>query len=444
MCDIPLLPCLKAIYIPDHNPIDFPSIMFLVSGASLNVVELNNIAISERNFFIPFLSLLASKSSQSRICQLALRGSGNVSLEPVYHLTGLQRLEIKLPDTYLYPKTLRRLEKLVDLVDLTLDVGASVPGPVIDAQQPDLISPNLASLRKLHIIGIPSSITRILDDINLASLTTLVIDEMPDKSRNHTKSFWMRCFDQVSMCQTIEDIEINQLPDRSWGHDNYSLSTSWFLSLSNSLKSLVITGSALSGSDEDFRQLACSFPKLEKLVIPAEYYSEGRTLASLFYFSQYCPHLYEIKICLGFDILKNLDWAKKVQHSIPVNHWHPLQKLYINSKFGQIQPIHTFQVAQFLDLLFPNLSILETYNSNSTESSSWAVIQEIRVAIKANRIKAFQRAMSLMESEMAGMESESWYLIHLVQDCRWILQTYDSFTLMTEWQYFLIKVHNES
>jgi len=124
ICDSPLLPGLKAIYIPDNNDaIDFASAILLVLGASLNVVELNNSAISEKNFFIPFLTSLAAKSPQ--IGRLALRGTENISLEHVYRLTNLQRLEIRLSDTYLYPQTLRRLGNLVDLLDLTLDVGAS-------------------------------------------------------------------------------------------------------------------------------------------------------------------------------------------------------------------------------------------------------------------------------------------------------------------------------
>lgn len=59
----PLLPALKAIYIqPDSGAVDFSSIILLASGAPLNVVELNNSAISERNFFIPFLSSLATSN----------------------------------------------------------------------------------------------------------------------------------------------------------------------------------------------------------------------------------------------------------------------------------------------------------------------------------------------------------------------------------------------
>lgn len=389
LCDNPILPGLKAVYIPDSIPNDSFSIIFLVSGASLDVVELNHSAISSRNFFIPFMSSLASKSP--KLAHLALRGTGNVSLEPVYCLTNLRRLEIWLPGSYLYPQTVRRLGNLPNLLDLTLDVGASIPVPDI-GQRLRISSPsssrNPGGLRRLHIIGIPSSVTRVLDDLNIASLTTLVIDEITDTSRNQTEGFWRRCFDQISVCQAIEDIEINQLTSRSWGHDHYSLSISWFSSMLNlnNLKSLVINGAALSGSDEDFRLLACAFPKLEKLVVPPAHYSQGRTLASLFHFSLHCPNLSEMKICLGFDIHKNLEAIKELSHPISVNQGHPLKKLYIKSQFDEMQsftahPTHLLRVAQFLTLLFPHLSVLEAYDPSQIKNSNWIAIQQIFLAL---------------------------------------------------------------
>ena len=407
--DNPLLPGLKAVYIPDNIPKDSFSVIFLVSGASLDVVELNHSAISAKNFYIPFMSSLASKSP--KLAHLALRGTGNISLEPVYCLANLQRLEIRLTGTYLYPQTIRRLGDLVNLLDLTLDVGASIPAPGIDQRLPISFpskSRNSGNLRRLHIIGIPSSITRVLDDINIASLTTLVIDEAIDTSRSQTESFWKRCFIQLSVCQAIEEIEINQLKTRSWGHDHYSLSTSWFSSIFNlnNLKSLVINGSALSGSDEDFRLLAYAFPKLEKLVIPPAHYSQGRTLACLFHFSRHCPNLSEIKICLGSDIHKNLDAIKMLPQPISVNQRHPLKKLYIKSQFdemqsfSEIQPVHLLQIAQFLDLLFPHLSVLEAYDSSSsqTKNSNWLAIQQISSALAATRINALQYLRATSES----------------------------------------------
>jgi hypothetical protein len=312
----------------------------------------------------------------------------------------------------LYPQTVRKLESLVNLQDLTLDVGASIQAPAMDTRLPTSYSSsyrNSGQLRRLHIIGIPKLITRILDDINLANLITLVIDETPDNSGGQTQSFWMRCFDQLSICQAIEDIEINQIKHRSWGHDHHSLSTSWFSSLLNlnNLKSLVINGSALSGSDEDFRLLACAFPKLKRLVVPPLYYSQGRTLACLFHFSQHCPDLSEIKICLGSDIRKNLDAVKSLPHPIPLNYYHPLDKLYINSQFGQLQPIHMIQVAQFLELVFPNLSILETYDSNTTEGSNWMGIQQFRMALGTARTLAFQHFQAISRYEVDTTSKES-------------------------------------
>ena len=88
--------------------------------------------MSDRNIFIPSLSSLATTSPH--LAHLALRGTGNISFEPVYHLTSLQRLETRLPGTYLCPQTVQRLRGLVNLLDLTLDVGASIPAPEIDTR----------------------------------------------------------------------------------------------------------------------------------------------------------------------------------------------------------------------------------------------------------------------------------------------------------------------
>ena len=399
MYDSPLLPCLKAIYMPDkNNVIDFASVILLTLGTSFNVIELNHSAISEEDFFIPFLTLLATKSPQLR--HLALRGAGDISLEHVFCFTNLQRLEIRLSGTYLCRQTLRRLGRLDNLLDLTLDVSASGSAPALDTQFPI----PFGKLRRLHVIGIPRSIARFLNDISLASLTSLVIDELLG-TRVHPKRSWVRCFKRVSVCRAIEDIEINQC-DR-WEPDeelDYALSNSWFEPLLDlkSVKSLVINGSALSGSDKDFYRLASSFPKLQKLVVPPDYYSEASTLACLSYFSQECPDLREIKICLAFDIHENLRAIQKLPDTIRVNRRHPLEKLYIASEFGEIQMIHTIQVAQFLDLHFPNLSILKYYksrilgNSQSgiTETSNWKGIQQIRVALQAARIDAIHRARS--------------------------------------------------
>ena len=392
-----LLPGLNEIYIPDNTSIDLSPIMLLVSGASLNVVELNNNAISDRSFFIPFLDSLASKSPHLR--HLSLCGAGNVSLEFVSRFANLRRLEIRILGTYLYPQTLRRLGTLANLLDLTLqvDVGPPIPLPAINVRSSTLSSSSYyGRLQRLHVIGIPSSITRVLDDVNLTSLTKLVIDES-DNTRE-TETFWKRLFNQISVCYAMEDIEVNQYT-RTSGHERCSLLTSWFFPLLNlkNVKNLVINGSVLSGSDDDFRLLACAFPKLQKFIVPHGYYSQGRTLACLFYFSQECPDLLEIKISLAFDISSNIEAIERLPHTILVNNRHPLEKLYINSQFGKtLQPTKMVQVAQYLNLIFPNITILEAYNSTATDIQNWTGIQQTRVALRSTWLDSFQRTRSDM------------------------------------------------
>ena len=408
----PILPGLKAIYIPDNTSIDFFPIMLLTMGDSLEVVELNNTALCERNFFIPFMTSLASNSSHLR--QLAVRGPGNISLEPVYRLTSLRRLEIKLSGTYLYPQTVRRLGNLVNLLELIIDVGAEAPVSAINTRLLTSSSSGSdrhpGSLRRLRIIGMSSSITRVMDDLNLTSLTELVIDEMPSNTRDDTQGFWRRCFDQISVCHVMEHIEINQV-QQQWSQD-HPLSTSWFLSLASlkAIKSLVVNGCALSGSDEDFRLLVGIFPKLMKFVAPGSprHQSQGRTLACLFYFAQECPDLREINMCFAFDIHKNLDAVRDLPRTTIIRHrQHPLEKLYIGSQLGQIQAPHMIEVAEFLDRSFPNLAILESHSPNTTETTNWTGIQQFRVSLQNTRISAFKRGRSEMEMEMESNRDRS-------------------------------------
>jgi len=184
--------------------------------------------------------------------------------------------------------------------------------------------------------------------------------------------------------QIQKDLELEH---PSWHHHNqYALSTSYFYPLYklNNITSFVINNSTLSGSDEDFRFLACAFPKLKKFVEPCAEYREGRTLACLLHFSQANRHLRELKISLGFDISDNLKAINLIGRSIIQDYQHPLEILHISSNFSSINVPDMIQVAQFLDLIFPNLSTLKTYGVDS----SWTQIQHIRIALQAARIKA--------------------------------------------------------
>ena len=390
--DAPLLPGLKEIYIPDNlnTSLDFSSALLLASDSSLSSIHLDHSATSDRQFCIPFLFLLSINSPN--LTHLSLRGTVDMSLELVPRFKNLQSLDLRLSGTYLGSQFLQDLGKLDNLLDLTLDTSPSpIEAPTTRPLTKQSDRSTFLRLRRLHIFGIPSSISRVLDDMHvLMNLTTLLIHEKTDDLGRHTESSWKRCFAIISTFPAIEDIQITQLEHSPW-RNHYRLSTSCFYPLYqlNNVKSFVIQNGTLSGSDEDFRFLACAFPKMIKFVEPSAAYSEGRTLACLLHFSQANRHLRELKISLAaLDISDNLKAINVIGRPIIQDLDHPLESLYISSKFGSLNLPDMIQVAQFLDLIFPNLSTLEAYGSDTYEVLNWSKIQQIRVALQASRIKA--------------------------------------------------------
>ena len=396
--DSPPLPGLNQIYIPDNFPFHLSphlsSALFLASVSTFNLVQLNGNAISDPPFFIPFLSSLHVKSP--KLTHLVLRGVVNMSsLEHVHRFTNLQSLEIEVSGPYWHPPLLQQLGQLRDLLELTIGTGTSKETPASmrpHAKYPSASYSNFGKLRKLHIRGNTISISRILNEMrNSSSLITLMIEGMWDDTVDDTDNSWTRSFEVISTYSAVEHIEINLY--RRGGY-NYPLCVSWLSPLFklDNLKNLIINGasSALSGSDDDFRLLARAFLKLKKFIVPPTTNDLiGRTLACLYHFSRECADLREIKICISFDIFENLNAIKMLPHPLVRNHRHPLEKLYINSDFGRLQPSHLVRIARFLDLIFPNLSTLETDDdSNTTEAETWAGIHEFRLALQDARIDA--------------------------------------------------------
>ena len=227
------------------------------------------------------------------------------------------------------------------------------------------------------------------------TIAALGIDEVYDDWRDSTtESSWRHCFEVISTFSVVEDIEIRR---------ECILSTSCLfpLFILENVISFVINlkHGSLLGSDDDFRLLARAFPKLKKLVVsegPSS--SSGRTLACLYHFSQECPDLREIRICLSSNASNNLDAIKKIPHAKVRNNRHPLEKIIVHSRFGQLEPTQLIQIAQFLDLIFPSLSwisyIIEIANwaadiSYMTEIANWTAIYQFRLALRdANAFSA--------------------------------------------------------
>ena len=402
--DNPLLPGLKEICIPTCTPewgisesLDFSSALLLASDSPLKFIHLEFNATSNSQFCIPFLILLSVNSPN--LTHLTLYGTAKLSLEFVICFRNLQILDLRLSGTYLNSQFLQDLGKLDNLLDLTLETNRSYNrAPVEQSDLTPSTKSTFIQLRRLHILGDLRSISRVLDYMyNLMNLTTLLIHDTDGGSWNETDNPWNRCFANISTFPAIEDIRITQSEDDRY----YALSISSFYPLYklNNMTSFVIKKSLLRGSDDDFRFLACAFPKLEKFVEPRVKYIEGRTLACLFHFSQANRHLRKLKISVAFDISHNLKAINLIgRPTIIQDQQQPLESLHISSNFGTLNESDMVQVAEFLDLIFPNLTTLKAYGS-LYEISSWRQIQEIRVALQASRIKASSSSTTISSND---------------------------------------------
>ena len=415
MRDSPLLPGLKKIYIP-YSPsrnVDLSSALFLASGSTLNMVQLDRNAISDRQFFVPFLSLLYIRSPG--LSHLSLRGvESSASVEPIYRFTELQSLEIRLCNSHLDPQLLHELGQLPHLLDLIIYTGDIVTSGSIQPDAALLANPistisnsKFGQLRRLQFVGTTTSINCMLNELEgSTNLTALRIDEVRNgrvQVGTDPDSSWRSSFEfkVISTFSAVEDIEIahHDASDFTGNHRHrieHVISASSLAPLYrlDKMKSFVFIDMVISGSDDDFRVLAASFPKLKKLVFPGQplafpiggvFGGVGRTLACLYYLSQECPDLREVKIVLSFDISDNLNAIKNLPRPIVQNHHHPLKKLYIDSDFGQLELVQLDRVARFLDLIFPNLSILETNNKKRTEAANWTEINELRLVLQDAR-----------------------------------------------------------
>ena len=306
-------------------------------------------------------------------------------------LQSFKGLEIKLRYPLLH-QFLHKLGQLPHLLDLIIDTDDSDLAPSIQPHSTPISISNskFRQLRHLpvQILGTTAPIHCILDELKgLANLSTLKIDRESDTALwgfqvedQDISVTWKSFFEVISTFSAVEDIE-------KFNRSRESISASSLAPLFrlDNLKGFVINDSIiLSGSDDDFRLLAGGFPTLKKFVIPRPLSSDRRTLACLYYLYRDCPDLRGVAITLLSKISENLNAIKELPHPIVRNH-HPLEKLYIDSDFGQLQPIQLV-LARFLDLIFPTLSTLETDKSKSTEAANWAGIHELRSALREARM----------------------------------------------------------
>ena len=385
-----LLPGLTSIVLPDGNSSE-ATYLFVILSPHLKSVELNGSAIRDKQLYLPYLSALATESPMLQ--RLCLRGTTSVDIGHVLRFKCLRILELELPDTYIFPNILEGIGDLEDLVELKLHGGA--PSPISTPSTSFDITQLIGDVRKhrrfrqlkiIHVIGRLSSLAPLLQQMNLVSLSSAIIEELPDASNAPTSSFWTSCFHSLSSSQALESIRIEQSPTRSSGNGALCLTVQHLSPLFGlqDITSLIVTNASFSGTDADFAHLLSAFPSLETLELPAIHQTDCPSFKSLSHLSLHNSHIKTLKVCVTSTGNKDQLMSELDAVVFPRKHAHPLKDLQISSGLGQLSYSEIICVARYLDRAFPSLQLLQGYGSQAT-SESWGQVQEFRVALQDAR-----------------------------------------------------------
>lgn len=313
-----LLPGLTSIVLPDGNSSE-ATYLFVILSPHLKSVELNGSAIRDKQLYLPYLSALATESPMLQ--RLCLRGTTSVDIGHVLRFKCLRILELELPDTYIFPNILEGIGDLEDLVELKLHGGA--PSPISTPSTSFDITQLIGDVRKhrrfrqlkiIHVIGRLSSLAPLLQQMDLVSLSSAIIEELPDASNVPTSSFWTSCFHSLSSSQALESIRIEQSPTRSSSNGALCLTVQHLSPLFGlqDITSLIVTNASFSGTDADFTHLLSAFPFLETLELPAMHQTDCPSFKSVSHLSLHSSHIKQSRCVLhrqGIKISSCPSWT---------------------------------------------------------------------------------------------------------------------------------------
>ena len=388
------LPSLKRIWIPGSFSVDLPAI-FVTLSDNIKYVEDNSLNDETIEFTRTFLSLLGKRSPY--IHHLVLRGGRSIDPSYILAFKSLQRLELRLANTFLSSNFIEDLGDLGDLVGLVLHVGpttlstppTSLLGPTsLPKTSPRHFPRKFCYLKDLELIGTVSAVSRFLEFTYLTKLVALMIQEQPEPTNIQTERFWIESFNKLKVSSYLESVGIQQSAQRRWGHPGYSLSIHSISPLLHlgTLKRLNIEGGSFCATDAGIFEISNSFPNLTGLSLPAEWYTSSPTIASVVSLSLNNPKLNELKIPLIGNITQSCSIMSDSIDQLVREHCHSLQHLRLATRFGQLTPKQMIAFAQFLHRSFPLLSKLEGYGAYSA-SESWVHVHEFQLALQAEAMR---------------------------------------------------------
>ncbi|KAJ3510471.1 hypothetical protein NLJ89_g4656 [Agrocybe chaxingu] len=109
-----------------------PSCLFTVLTPKVHLLELNENAIRDSEFFGTFLSFAIVKAP--KLHHMILRGDSSIDdkLNSILQFKDLKTVELLLPNVFLSVGFIQELGNLEDLYELTLDTGKRPPVPITD------------------------------------------------------------------------------------------------------------------------------------------------------------------------------------------------------------------------------------------------------------------------------------------------------------------------
>ena len=385
------LPSLKRIWIPGSFSVDLPAI-FVTLSDNIKYVEDNSLSDETIEFTRTFLSLLGKRSPY--IHHLVLRGGRSIDPSYILAFKSLQRLELRLANTFLSSNFIEDLGDLGDLVGLVLHVGpttlttppTSLLGPTsLPKTSPRHFPRKFCYLKDLELIGTISAVSRFLGFTYLTRLTSLTIKEEPEPTDIQAERFWIESFGRLQVSPYFESVEIQQSAQRRWGHPDYSLSIHSISPLLRlrTLKHLKIEGGSFCATDDGIFETLKSLPNLIRLSLPEEWHTSCPTIAALAYISSNNPKLNELKIPLAGDIEHSCSiMSDSIDRTAHEHYNSQLRHLHLATRFGPLSLKQMVVLGKFLNRSFPLLNKLEGYGAYSA-SESWDQVHEVQTALQA-------------------------------------------------------------
>jgi len=360
----PLLPALQELRIPASYVGDLRSSLICLSP-QLRLIELHNNSVSQPEFFLPFI--LAIITETPLLTHLILHTQAEVNLERVSELKQLFKLNLQVPTSNLSKALIWKLGELENLSDLRIGLGNAHGWRV---GRTSVTTNAYPKLQTLSIRGSPTAITKIMEVMSFASLSSLTLGF-------NTTNSWNEVFNtlaQKETCITIMSLQ-SYLAQIHFAFDSI-----YPLLRLHTLEALDINTESFSICDDKFFRLM-SLPNLRILSLPSLSQSKSLTTEVLWHPSKLAPRLAELKMCLyhsGAQVpiprdMMGINISRRDAH-------RALHKLSISSAYGNMEDSDVIHLARLLYQAFPNLEIVEGFGSNSYHES-WGRVNTFRAAL---------------------------------------------------------------